>query len=295
MTNATLRGKPDAGNPHVRFDEGEVASAKPRRGSLLYKTLKVQFVIAAALFAGVAIGYFAKSSDAEVSAADAGYVAKKSVGDKGEAAIVKALRKRIAELEKLLAEQDGKSEAAISNVVAEAVKNAPSSGRPHGNPREWMENLKKSDPARFAQMTNQFAQWRQRRSEQARTKMDFLSSIDTSHMSAVAKKTHDALQDLIARREEIEEQLHQEGLSDAERDNLMKEMWSTHHELQRLNGEERKNLIGETVRNLGFEGEDAQEISATIQDVIEATDSWGGGRRHGPPPGGPGPGGPGGR
>jgi len=37
MTNATLRGKPDAGNPHVRFDEGEVASAKPRRESLLYK------------------------------------------------------------------------------------------------------------------------------------------------------------------------------------------------------------------------------------------------------------------
>ena len=37
MTNAVLRGKPDAGNPHVRFDEGEVASAKPRRGSLLYK------------------------------------------------------------------------------------------------------------------------------------------------------------------------------------------------------------------------------------------------------------------
>ena len=61
MANAALRGKPDAGNPHVRFDEGEVAScteeaslrrvpcrrqpegsasgcaATPRRGSLLYK------------------------------------------------------------------------------------------------------------------------------------------------------------------------------------------------------------------------------------------------------------------
>ena len=35
---AVLNGKPDAGNPHVRFDEGEVASAKPRRGSLLYNT-----------------------------------------------------------------------------------------------------------------------------------------------------------------------------------------------------------------------------------------------------------------
>ena len=56
MTNAILRGKPDAGNPHVRFDEGEVASypptvgrpegvatrgAKPRRGSLLYKKIVV--------------------------------------------------------------------------------------------------------------------------------------------------------------------------------------------------------------------------------------------------------------
>ena len=38
MKNAALSGKPYAGNPHVRFDEGEVASAKPRRGSLLYKT-----------------------------------------------------------------------------------------------------------------------------------------------------------------------------------------------------------------------------------------------------------------
>ena len=37
MINAILRGKPDAGNPHVRFDEGEVASVKPRRGSLLYR------------------------------------------------------------------------------------------------------------------------------------------------------------------------------------------------------------------------------------------------------------------
>ncbi|MBR2714212.1 MAG: metallophosphoesterase [Kiritimatiellae bacterium] len=37
MTNAALRGKPDAGNPHVRFDEVEAAlTATSRRGSLLY-------------------------------------------------------------------------------------------------------------------------------------------------------------------------------------------------------------------------------------------------------------------
>ena len=41
-TGKALYGKPDAGNPHVRFDEGEVASAAtPRRGSLLYKKILV--------------------------------------------------------------------------------------------------------------------------------------------------------------------------------------------------------------------------------------------------------------
>ena len=38
-TGKALNGKPYAGNPHVRFDEGEVApAATPRRGSLLYNT-----------------------------------------------------------------------------------------------------------------------------------------------------------------------------------------------------------------------------------------------------------------
>ena len=39
-TGKALNGKPYAGNPHVRFDEGEVApAATPRRGSLLYKRI----------------------------------------------------------------------------------------------------------------------------------------------------------------------------------------------------------------------------------------------------------------
>ena len=49
MTNAILRGKPDAGNPHIRFDEGEVASAKPRRGLLLSKKLSLGLALAGSL------------------------------------------------------------------------------------------------------------------------------------------------------------------------------------------------------------------------------------------------------
>ena len=42
-TGKALDGKPYAGNPHVRFDEGEVAPATtPRRGSLLYNREKTK-------------------------------------------------------------------------------------------------------------------------------------------------------------------------------------------------------------------------------------------------------------
>ena len=44
-TGKAFDGKPYAGNPHVRFDEGEVApAATPRRGSLLYKAISLTFV-----------------------------------------------------------------------------------------------------------------------------------------------------------------------------------------------------------------------------------------------------------
>ena len=254
--------------------------------------IKHQMFIAAALLAGVAIGYFVKDEPIPAEEPKVEAKAKKPVADKGDEATVKALRHRITELERLLAEKEDKSEIAISNAVAEAAKVRPPEP-PRQHWRERMEEMKKNDPERYAQMTNRFAQWRMDRAAQARDKIDFLSSIDTSRMSAGAKKTHNALQDLIARREDLEQQLHQEDLSDEERGKLMGELHSTHHELMRLNGEERKNLFDETAKGLGFTGADAKEFTATIQEVIEATDSGWGGRRHG---GGPrGPGGPGGR
>ena len=45
-TRKAFDGKPYSGNPHVRFDEGEVApAATPRRGSLLYMNVKVAMSI----------------------------------------------------------------------------------------------------------------------------------------------------------------------------------------------------------------------------------------------------------
>ena len=67
MTNAALRGKPDAGNPHVRFDEGEVASATtPRRGSLLYRmTGRREFIVSGMALTGTVLTRTAYGSDDE--------------------------------------------------------------------------------------------------------------------------------------------------------------------------------------------------------------------------------------
>lgn len=256
--------------------------------------IKYQMFIAVALLVGVAIGYFVK--DEPVAAAEPAKVedkAKKPVADKGDEATVRALRHRIAELEKALAEKEERSEAAVASTEPQA--RAPE--RPQMNWRERIEEMKKNDPERYSEMTNRMAQWRRDQSVRAKNKIEFLSSIDTSRMSAGAKKTHIALQNLIARRDDLEAQLQQECLSDDDRGTLMRELWESHRELQRLNAEERKILIDETAKGLGFAGEDAREFSETIQEVIEATDSGWGGRHHGGPRGGGphGPGGPGGR
>ena len=251
---------------------------------------KTQMFIAGALLAGVAIGYFAGGHGDVARPADVQeeYVAKKAVSDSGEAASLKALRRRVAELERLLAEKEEPSEEAVTNAIAAAPAPGP------GNPQEWLENLKKNDPARYVQMTNRWAQWRRRRAERAQSKIEFLSTVDVSRLGAQAQQTHNELLDLIVRREEIEEEIHREGVTDSERRQLMEEMWATDREMRSHNNIERSNLISMAARNSGVKGSMVKELTATIKDVIEATDSgWGGHHRHG---GGPrGPGGPGGR
>ena len=221
--------------------------------------IRSQLFIAVALLAGVAIGYFTAGAPTSSADGESAPVERKTISDKGEDASIKALRRRIAELERMLAAKDGKSEIAISNAVAEAVQSRPPEP-PRQNWRERMEEMKKNDPERYTQMTNRFAQWRRSRSEQARDKIDFLSSIDISRMSAGAKKTHNALQERIARREGIEQQLQSPDLTDEERGKLMGELHSTHHELMRLNGEERNTMAQILLDYIGFHSDCKVEI-----------------------------------
>ena len=215
-------------------------------------------------------------------------------GDRGDRAANRALRARIKELEDMLAKQ---------GIEVEKMKEEETTRRDRG-PRNWdfradMERLKKEEPERYAQITNSMAQFRRHRLERAQSKIDFLSSIDTSRMSPAMLKVHSDLQDMIARREEIESKMHSiMDMTEEDRHALFGEMRETDERIRELNRFERDNLLVQTAEALGFQGDDAAEIIDTVKSIYEATDSgWGFGG-----PGGPGRrggrggrGGPGGR
>ena len=244
---------------------------------------------------GAAFGYLLAPRGGEPAAEGeaTSYEPKKALVDDGDKASLKTLRARVRELEKLLAAKDAEI-ATATNAVATAVQR-PSGpwgdGRREGF-RERMERLKTEDPARYTEITNNMARWRQRRARQQEERMEFLASVDTSRMSAAARGVHVSLQKYAAEREELERQMQNENLSDDERHALWEQMRELNHQVWRLNGVERKNLIEETARNLGFEGQDVQDISATMQEIIKATDNGFGGHGGRRGPGRPGRGGP---
>ncbi|MBQ2625269.1 MAG: hypothetical protein IJG18_09275 [Kiritimatiellae bacterium] len=204
--------------------------------------------------------------------------------DHGDRAANRALRARIKELEDMLAKQ---------GVEVEKMKEEETARRDRG-PRNWdfradMERLKKEEPERYAQITNSMAQFRQRRLERAQSKIDFLSSVDTSRMSPAMLKVHSELQDMIEKREAVEEKMREfMDMTEEERREAFREIGEIDGKIRELNRAERDNLLVQTAEALGFQGDDAAEIIDTVKSIYEATDSgwgWGGpgggGRRGG--------------
>jgi len=257
--------------------------------------VRTQLFIAAALLSGVAIGYFARTDLEDSRHEEAQEAAVKALfSDKGDEASLMALRARISELERLLAERgetpsstEKKIEGDDAGQRAKGEEGARRGPPTAAEMRERMARFEKEDPQRFAQMTNHFAQMRRRRSERAAMKIDFLSSIDTSDMDDAAREAHAEYQDLIARRDILEERIHNPDLTDEERAELFGEMRENDHAMRRLSQVERDNLLAQTAAIIGLTGDDAVELAETIKDIIEVTDGSSG-MRGGPPPPPPG-------
>ena len=235
------------------------------------------------LLAGAAIGFcFAPSAGVPKAAPEKTSpktVKAESRPDEAAEKEMRVLRSRIKELEDMLAKQ---------GVEVEEMKEESSRRERRDRPRDFradMERLKKEEPERYAQITNSMAQFRRHRLERAQSKIDFLSSIDTSRMSPPMLKVHSDLQDMIEKREAVEEKMRGfMDMTDEERREAFQEIGEIDGKIRELNRAERDNLLVQTAEALGFQGDDAAEIIDTVKSIYEATDSgWGFGG-----PGGPG-------
>lgn len=243
-----------------------------------------------ALIVGVAIGYMFNPS-VEVPESVSKPEKQSAIKDDGDAASIKVLRARIADLEAKLAEKDAKpeEEKLADNGDGRRGRDGVRSQGVMTSPREWRERMKKDNPEGYAQMTNNIARMRRDRHEQAQKKSEFFASVDVSKMSPEARKVHNELMDLIAKREEFEQRMHavQESESDISFDEMgaaFREMHETHRRISELSAKERDNLMVEAAKGLGFGEADSGEVAEIFKEIVENTDSdWHGfgGRGHG--------------
>lgn len=251
--------------------------------------------LAVGIAAGIALGaYCGKTSVSKPEQPAPERPARvKSEKDSGKDSVIRSLRARVAELERLLAEKN-----AVADVPA-AVGEKPDErqeadgrrrGGRHGPPnmaemRKSMEEFKRDHPEEYAAMEKRRQEFMSRMKQREQATMDFLADVDTANMTDAEREQHANYQNLLSRRAELREKMGAQDISDEDRDRIFEELRETEHAIRESSGQVRENLIKRTAEVLGFEGDEVGEIADTIQAVLDATES-GGGRRPGGPGGG---------
>lgn len=228
---------------------------------------------AATLFVGCALGYFLKPAAVEAPAeperdAAVPAVAVKKPGDNTN----RVLRARIRELESQLAAAVG-GEGKTNTAEAIATENNPPRREDW---RERMERFRRDNPEGFARMEKRRQEFMQRRAERAKSKLEFLGSLDTAGMTEKQKSNLRRLQELVARRDELESSATQEAImnsTEEERREFFAEMREINREMHAANEQARDALLDQTAKALGYEGDDAKEVVSVIKEIYEHTDN----------------------
>lgn len=263
------------------------------------KTRTVTLIAGAALVCGALLGYLVRPAAPErPSEAVTERPARKTPRAAGHDETVARLRARIQKLERDLAAKNAPAAPQETVQPAPAATQTPPDGGARGerrgppSPEEMrahMEEIRKTDPARYARMTNHSARVRTRQLARAQGKLDILASVDTARLSTRQKRVHDQYQDLIARQEDLRAvafaPLDDASVTDEQRAAAHTEMREVGQQLHNLAHQERETLLDQTARAFGLTGDAAQDLVETVKAVYQATEAWGG---RGPGPGGPG-------
>ncbi len=195
-------------------------------------------------------------------------------------AALERLRSRIQDLEKKLAAAEDARKSAEDAVSIATTNRPPAWGQrrwPRPPSPEELEKMRTENPEEYSNVTNMMARFErmhERRKARAADRMELLSTADTSRMTKKQLQTHNRLQELMARREELMETMRPENFinsTEEQRAASFAGMRSIGHELHDLQREERDTLLTQTANDLGYTGKDAVEVVDAIKSIYEAT------------------------
>ncbi len=207
--------------------------------------------------------------------------APQPVADDGAAARLAKAEKRIADLEKQLADSKSRSMKAQAAAAAAEQKARETAEAKDANDDDKVETIEvkngnmmdalkgRLSPEQYTQVSNAFEQFKTKLAMRVKSKQDYLNSIDTSNMSEKDKATHARYLELFAKREEIAAKM-QGGIPNR---NSLREMMQIGMEIAPVAKEERNILMRQVAGELGYSGDDATVIGETIQNIYDCTSS----------------------
>jgi hypothetical protein len=182
-----------------------------------------------------------------------------------ERAANEVLRRRVAELEKALAAREAARVQEPKTPTEEKREERP----PRQFFTERMEQLKKEKPEEYAELQKRFEERRQSREQQKQDQAEFMAAVDTKNMTDMQKENHAKLVETVARLNELSAQMHQPGVERTPEMN--QEMHEARSSLGELFVQERRFLLEETGRAIGYQGTQAGEFADQMQVIIDNT------------------------
>lgn len=185
------------------------------------------------------------------------------------------LQSDLAAVQLTLADRAGET-----NRPARTAMQPPSTnGARRASFEDRMARLKQEDPARYEEMQKQREEFNKRIQTQADERSDFLKKIDTAAMTEEQRANHEKL---LATAELARATLAQMPTMTAEEASAARrKMFETLGTVSELYQQERRYLLEQTGRAMGYQGAESGQFADYIQQIYDQTSSprlFGGGR-----------------
>lgn len=247
----------------------------------------VRSIVCVVLFAAGAVAgaYTARPSSspvaepASVAEPETPGVAKRASGTPG----IADLRARVKELEaKIAARKSGDAEKEVAEIKAKRfaetndvswVEDDPSVQKPSlGAQRlETLMRMRDEDPKQFTHTTNRIVRMGKWKKQQAERRLAYLNTLDTSKMTEDEKLVHDELVECQRSLADLSEISKVWDRPAEVEDARSAEERLINDNIVRLYQSEAKTIIRLKAAEMGFTGDDSEEIADTIAGLLKAT------------------------